>query len=139
MRDPNCIFCKIVDGKIPAEKLYEDSHALAFLDLEPRAPGHTLIVPKYHAETLETLPEEDAGPLFSAVKKVAKMLMRGLEADGATIGINQGAAAGQVVGHLHVHVLPRYHSDGGGAIQSVVNNKPKESLGEIKSKILKIT
>lgn len=133
----DCIFCKIVDKKIPAEIVYENDDVAAFLDVEPHAPGHTLIIPKDHAELLENLPDDKIGPLFSAVKRVVELIVEGLEADGATIGINQGAAAGQVVGHLHIHILPRFEGDGGGAIQSVVRNKPKESLKEIKEKILR--
>ena len=137
MRDANCLFCKIVEKKIPAEIIYEDENAVAFLDIEPHAPGHTLIIPKHHAELLENLPDEKVGPLFSAVKCVAKMITRCLEADGATIGINQGAAAGKVVGHFHIHILPRFQGDGGGAIQSVARNIPKESLKETRDKILR--
>lgn len=136
MGDPNCLFCKIAGNKIPAGVIYDDDHATAFLDLEPRSPGHTLVVPKYHAATLEDLPEEEISPLFLAVKRVVHMLVRGLEAHGATIGINQSEAAGQVVGHLHIHIMPRFFGDKGGAIQSIVNNKPKETLVEIKNKIL---
>lgn len=136
MRDANCIFCKIIEKKVPAEIVYEDDDAVAFLDVEPHAPGHTLIIPKQHAELLENLPDEKIKPLFLAVKRVAGMVVRGLGADGGTIGINQSAAAGQVVGHLHVHVLPRFYGDGGGAIQSVVRNKTKESLKEVRKKIV---
>ncbi len=137
MKDSNCIFCKIIAGKIPAEKIYEDSHSVAFLDLEPRAPGHTLVIPKEHSEFLSGLPDEEIGPLFLAVKNVSGAVIDAVHADGATIGINQGSAAGQVVGHIHVHIVPRFYKDGGGAIQSVVQNKPKESLKEIKDEILK--
>ena len=136
MSEANCIFCKIVDKKIPAEIIYKNEDVVAFLDVEPHAPGHTLVIPKHHAELLENLPDEKVGPLFFAVKRVLQMVVKGLEADGATVGINQSAAAGQVVGHLHIHILPRFKGDGGGAIQSVVHNKPKESLKEVKEKIL---
>lgn len=134
-RDDNCLFCKIAAGGIPAQAVYEDAHALAFLDIAPRAPGHTVVIPKVHAPTLAELPDVEVAPLFAAVKKVAALLSRELRCDGITIGINQGRASGQVVDHLHVHLVPRWHNDGGGAVQSVVDNKPEETLEEILKKI----
>lgn len=131
----DCLFCKIRDKKIAAFVIYEDKRALAFLDLMPRAPGHTLVVPKVHAATITDLPESEIQPLFSAVRKVVGLLAKSLTPDGVTVGINQGEASGQVVGHLHVHVMPRFDGDGGGAVQSVVHNPPKESLEAIAQKI----
>jgi histidine triad (HIT) family protein len=134
--DADCLFCKIAAKTIPAKIVYEDDHAIAFLDVMPRAPGHTMVVPKYHEPTLIALPADEVGPLFLAVKKTAEMLMTGLRPDGITIGANQGRASGQVVDHLHVHLLPRWQNDGGGSVQSVVGNIPKESLDTILGKIL---
>lgn len=113
----------------------EDAHTLAFLDIMPKAPGHTMVIPKVHARNILDLPEAEIGPLFAAVQKIAERLTRGLKADGLTIGINQGEASGQVVEHLHVHLLPRFKSDRGGSIQSVVHNAPKDSLTEIAKKL----
>lgn len=137
MSGENCLFCRIYKKDVPTELIYEDDHAAAFLDVEPRAPGHLLVVPKMHAERIGDLPDNEIGPFFLAVKLAANMVVCGLEAHGATIGINQGEAAGQVVGHLHIHIIPRFYNDGGGSVQSVVSNKPKESLAEIRDKILK--
>ena len=131
-----CLFCKIVNKKVPAAIIHDDERALAFLDITPRAPGHTLVIPKYHAAKLSELPQEEVGPLFLAVKSVAALLEKRLLPDGITIGINQGEASGQVVGHVHVHLMPRWHNDGGGSIQSVVHNAPRESIEEIKKKII---
>lgn len=131
-----CLFCKIVSGEIPAQRVYEDEKVLAFLDIRPRTPGHTVVVPKAHAATLLDLPDSQVEPLFSAVKKTTKRALEGVKADGATIGINQGKASGQEVDHLHVHIMPRFNGDGGGPIQAVVQNPPKESLDVIKDKIL---
>ncbi len=136
MRDKDCIFCKIASGQIPAQTVYEDSHTLAFLDITPRTSGHAMVIPKTHAPNLLELPDAEIAPLFTAVKKVAEMLSRKLKCDGITVGINQGRASGQEVDHLHVHVMPRWHGDGGGPIQVVVNNKPKETLEEIHKKIV---
>ena len=131
-----CLFCRIVDREIPVQVVYEDDHTIAFLDIVPRAPGHTMVIPKYHAPNILELPDAEVAPLFSAVKKVADLLSRKLKADGITIGINQGRASGQEVDHLHVHLMPRWKGDGGGPIQSAVNNKPKETVEEIRKKIL---
>ena len=132
----DCLFCEIVAGKIPAQKIYEDGHTLAFLDIRPRSPGHTMVIPREHAPTLVALPEAEVGPLFAAVRQVADMLMKKLRPDGITIGVNQGRASGQEVDHLHVHLIPRWHGDKGEPIQSVVNNLPKEPVEEIRKKIL---
>lgn len=137
MSPSDCLFCKIAAKEIPVSaSLYEDEKVFAFLDLRPRAPGHTLVIPKYHARNILELPEEEITPLFVGVKKVGAMLVAGLGAHGITIGVNQGRAAGQEVDHLHVHLLPRFENDGGSSIQGVVQNEPKESLAEIAKKII---
>lgn len=132
----DCLFCKIKDKQVSALVVYEDDKVIAFLDVSPRTPGHTLVIPKFHAANLVALPDEEVGHLFLAVKKIAKAVIGGLNAHGATIGINQGEASGQVVGHLHVHILPRFLDDGGGSIQSVVNKKTDEQLSSVADKIL---
>jgi histidine triad (HIT) family protein len=134
--DPDCLFCKIAAKTIPAKIIYEDDRTIAFLDIMPRSPGHTVVIPKYHAATLVALPDEEIAPLFGAVKKVATLLVSGLRPDGITIGINQGQASGQEVDHLHVHLMPRMQGDGGGSVQSVVHCAPQESLDAIQKKIL---
>jgi histidine triad (HIT) family protein len=135
--NPDCLFCKIITKTIPAKIVYEDEHVIAFLDITPRAPGHTMVIPKYHAPTLIALPDGEVALLFGTVKKTAAMLMSALHPDGITIGINQGRASGQEVDHLHVHLMPRFHGDGGSAVQSVVHNVPQESLDEMCEKIKK--
>ncbi len=127
----SCIFCKIVSGDITASKIYEDEHALAFLDIEPKSPGHTLVIPKHHSAVLAELPDGEVGPLFSAVKKVSALLTGKLGAQGLTMGINQGEVSGQEVGHIHVHIMPRWSGDEGGPIQSVVDNRSKRSLKDV--------
>ena len=108
----DCIFCKIVKGEIPALKVYEDASVLAFLDITPISLGHTLVVPKAHYRDLTELPDDVLGPLFSAVKKVAKAAVEATGADAFNTGINTGPEAGQVVMHMHVHVMPRTQGDG---------------------------
>jgi len=131
----DCLFCKMVRREISSEIIREDEHTLAFLDIRPRAPGHAMVIPKVHAPHLTDLPDAEIGPLFTAVKAVALRLTEILKPDGMTIGMNQGEASGQVVGHLHVHLLPRYDGDGGGAIQSVVGNPGPEVPAEIAKRL----
>jgi histidine triad (HIT) family protein len=132
----DCLFCKIIARQVPAQVVYEDGRAFAFLDIMARAPGHTVVVPKGHASDLIALSDSELASLFAAVRKVDQILLSALAPDGMTIGVNQGKASGQEIDHLHVHLMPRWHGDGGGAIQSVVHNAPKESLEETKKKIL---
>ena len=133
----DCLFCKIIAKKIPAEVMYEDAYALGFLDVHPRAPGHTMIIPKAHAENILDLPEAEVAPLFSAVRHMTNVLQKVFQPDGFTIGINHGKASGQAVEHLHIHIIPRWHTDQGNSIHSVVNNPPQESLAAIAQKIRK--
>ncbi len=110
--NPECIFCKIATGEIPANKVYEDEHVLAFLDIRPVNPGHTLVIPKDHFENIYTLPDETMARLGLAVKKVALAVKHGMDADGINLAMNNEAPAGQVIFHAHVHVIPRIAEDG---------------------------
>lgn len=132
-----CLFCKIANKEIPSEIIYEDAHATAMLDINPIAPGHTMVLPKKHAETILDLDDAEIEPLFMAVKRVTALLNNAFHPDGFTIGINHGKWAGQAIDHLHVHVIPRWKTDGGKSIHSVVTNPPTESLTEIRKKIIK--
>lgn len=130
-----CLFCSIAAHEIPASIIYEDWETVAFLDIHPRAPGHTMIIPKSHSANLLDLKHGDIGPLFETVRKVQGLILEALKPDGFTVGINQGRAAGQEVDHLHIHILPRFREDGGESIQEIVNNPPKESLQEMTEKL----
>lgn len=134
----NCLFCQIAQKAINSEIIYEDEKTLAFLDIHPKAPGHAMVIPKEHAENILDLPESSVKPVFLAVKKVARSIKEALKPSGFTIGINHGRVSGQVVDHLHVHVIPRFDKDGGRSIHSVVDNPPKESIGKIAEKIRNI-
>lgn len=137
-RSEDCLFCKIINKKVASFAIYEDKSTLAFLDVMPRAPGHALVIPKHHAKSLTELPDSEVGPLFAAVKSAAQLLIKALKARGLTLGINQGAVSGQVVEHIHVHVIPRFENDGGGSIQSVIDSKSEKTLEEIQKIILKV-
>ncbi|HME55840.1 MAG TPA: HIT family protein [Candidatus Lokiarchaeia archaeon] len=107
----NCIFCKILDGIIPARKFYEDDTAIAFLDINPASPGHSLVVPRHHFKTIADGTQEIIAGTFVAVKNVAELVKTRMNCDGLNIMVNQGRDAGQVIEHFHVHVVPRYKGD----------------------------
>ncbi len=106
--DPNNIFAKILRGELPCYKVYEDDKALAFLDIMPRAPGHTLVLPKAPARNILDVPADVLGHVAMVAQKVAKAGMKAFNADGITIQQFNESAGGQVVFHLHVHVIPRF-------------------------------
>ncbi len=108
----DCIFCKIIAGKIPAAKVFENQHAVAFLDIKPVNPGHTLVIPKQHFENFLHQDQSTVQELAVAVQKVAKAVIQATGAEGFNLGLNNGAAAGQIVPHVHFHVMPRKVSDG---------------------------
>ena len=105
--DSNNIFAKILRGELPCYKVYEDEHALAFLDIMPRTPGHTLVLPKAPVRNMLDAKPDDLAHVMQAAQKVAKAAMTALAADGVTIQQFNEGAGGQVVFHLHVHVIPR--------------------------------
>ena len=130
-----CLFCKIARGEIKSEKIYEDDNSIAFLDVNPCAPGHTVVVPKQHFSSILDMDDELLCSVFKAVKKVTKMIKDGLKPDGFTIGINQGEAAGGRIPHLNIHIIPRFVGDKGAMIQMIVRNQPTEDLSTIAGKI----
>lgn len=106
------LFKKIIAGEIPCEKIYEDDHAFAFLDITPVNPGHTLVVPKVWSENLLDTDPEILGHVIKAVQKVAQAVIKATGAKGINIHQNNGETAGQKVFHLHFHVIPRHDGDG---------------------------
>jgi histidine triad (HIT) family protein len=105
--DPNNIFAKILRGELPCYKVYEDDKALAFLDIMPRSPGHTLVLPKAPARNILDIGGSDLAHVMAVAQKVAKAAIKAFSADGITIQQFNEGAGGQVVFHLHVHVIPR--------------------------------
>jgi histidine triad (HIT) family protein len=108
----DCLFCKIIRGEIPSEKIYEDEYAFAFLDIHPINKGHTLVIPKVHAENMFDITAENFTALMKTVHRLAPIVKNAVSADGVNIGINNGRAAGQLVFHSHVHIIPRFTGDG---------------------------
>jgi len=112
MAEPTCIFCKIVAGEVPSVRVYEDEHCVAFLDINPIAPGHTLLVPRQHHGDLLEAPAELLAALLEAAKAVAKAAMSATQAEGFNFFQFNGECAGQEVFHLHFHIIPRRPGDG---------------------------
>ncbi|MDR1703772.1 MAG: HIT domain-containing protein, partial [Clostridiales bacterium] len=108
----NCVFCKIANGEIPTNKIYDDGLFVAFMDMSPLTPGHCLVIPKTHAEGLPEMRDESLSGLGKAVKAVAAAVVKATGATGFNILQNNGADAGQAVFHFHVHIIPRHANDG---------------------------
>jgi len=127
----DCIFCAIVDGEIPSRSVYEDEDVMAFLDANPLAPGHTLVIPKEHHETLGDLPEDAGSRVFETLHRLAPEIEAAVDADGSNVAFNNGEAAGQEVPHVHGHVIPRFEGDGGAPIHAIAGDRPDLSDEEL--------
>ncbi|OHA39964.1 MAG: hypothetical protein A3G59_02235 [Candidatus Taylorbacteria bacterium RIFCSPLOWO2_12_FULL_47_20] len=133
MRD--CIFCKIAKGEIPTETIiYRGKDVCAFLDIKPVNLGHTLVIPNEHYEDIFDLPEDIISAMMRAAKKVAEAIKISLKAGGVNIGMNNGAHAGQIIFHGHIHVIPRFEGDG----YKLWKNKKNHSQTELKEAADKI-
>ncbi|KAL9939745.1 hypothetical protein V8E36_001562 [Tilletia maclaganii] len=126
-KDANCIFCKIIDGKIPSYKLAETESAYAFLDIGPLSKGHSLVIPKYHAAKLHELPDDALADLLVLAKKVA--IASG--AQDYNILQNNGRIAHQVVDHVHFHMIPKPDEKQGLGIEWPTTSPPKEELQKL--------
>ncbi len=127
----DCVFCKIVTGEIPSYKVYEDEGVFAFLDIKPHAKGHTVLIPKKHGVSAFDFEDDVLREVIVGVKRVLERVKEVLQPDGFNVGWNDGTAAGQVVPHLHVHVMPRWNGDGGGSMHSIIKNPGEMSVDEI--------
>ena len=108
----DCVFCSIVAGGIPCTKVWDDDEVLAFMDIGPVVKGHVLVIPKAHHETITTMPASLLAKVITVAQRVAAAQLKGLGADGVNIHQSNGAVAGQVVPHMHFHVIPRFADDG---------------------------
>ncbi|MFW5902735.1 MAG: HIT family protein [archaeon] len=128
-----CLFCRIINGEKPSHKVHEDEDTYAFLDINPRNKGHTLVVPKKHRETFLDLEKKEINSLFQSVQKVAKAVKKATDAEGFNIIQNNKRAAGQIIDHVHVHIIPRHSEDN---VELKSSYEPKEGeFKEIKEKI----
>lgn len=128
---PDCLFCKIVAGEISSHKVYEDAHVLAFLDIFPCTKGHTVLIPKKHVATLWDINTETFELVAAGLQTAAGKVQAILKPDGMNIGLNNGKAAGQAVGHMHWHILPRWEGDGGGSMHSIIRNDKGVDVKEV--------
>ena len=131
MSDDPTIFEQIVSGEIPGRIVYETDTVAAFLDANPLAPGHTLVVPKEPYERLDDLPDDIAADVWAAVQSLTPRIESVVDADATTVGVNNGPTAGQEVPHVHVHIIPRFEGDGGGPIHAVAGSRPDLSDDEL--------
>ena len=132
----DCIFCKIIKGEIPCTKVYEDENIVSFLDIAPANKGHCLVVPKEHYETIVDAPDEIINYSMKVAKKISKAMSASLANEGFNVLINSKKVAGQLVPHLHMHIIPRFKGDG-----ISLNWRPKKyrdkEIGEFAEKIKK--
>ena len=133
----DCLFCKLVNKEIPALFVYEDDDTISFMELNPSAPGHVMVILKKHGNNILEYSKEELGKLMGSVQNITKKIEKVLNPNSITIGINHKERRG--VPHLHVHLIPRWENDKGSVIQSIVNNPPKESREVIAEKIRKAT
>lgn len=127
----DCLFCKIAKGEIPNYTVYEDQYVLAFLDIHPCSKGHTVVIPKKHFDDIFSMSEQDFVHMSDGVMHAFKRVQEIIQPDGTNIGINNGPAAGQAVGHVHWHIIPRWNNDGGGSMHSIVHSASGVDVKEV--------
>jgi histidine triad (HIT) family protein len=120
----DCPFCGIVAGEIPGRIVFETDDVTAFLDANPLAPGHTLVVPNDHHERLDDLSESLATEVFTTLHRLTPKVESSVDADATTVAFNDGSAAGQEVPHVHGHIIPRFADDDGAPIHVVAGDRP---------------
>lgn len=111
MADNDCVFCKIIAGELPSQRVYENERTMTFMDISPATPGHALVVPRTHADDLLDIDPEDLAATIAAAQRHAARVMERLGADGVNLFSSSRRAAWQQVFHFHIHVIPRYHGD----------------------------
>lgn len=131
----DCIFCKIVAGEIPASKVYEDDHFLAFLDISQVTPGHTLVIPKKHARNLLEMTPDETAALFNIVSRVTKKVESATQPQGMNIISNMEEIAGQSIFHTHVHILPRYSQEDDLKIDFIAHEPDFAHLAQLAKEI----
>lgn len=134
MKKDDCIFCKIANGEIPSTTLYEDEDFRVILDLGPASRGHALILPKEHYANLYEIEDDTAAKVMVLAKKMAKVMTKGLKADGFNLVQNNGETAGQTVFHFHLHLIPRY-ADEKKIIEWTPGTISKEEMEKIASQV----
>jgi histidine triad (HIT) family protein len=136
MYSQECVFCKIIKKEIPSKIIFENNNNLAFLDIFPINPGHTIVIPKKHYQNLEDIPENELIELYKIVKKLAKLIRNKLSIDGYNVLQNNFEAAGQVIQHFHIHIIPRNKTDDKFKIKIPRKQSNEEELNKIQKKII---
>ena len=122
----SCILCKIRDNKAPSYKVYEDKHTLAFLDINPVTDGHVLLIPRKHTQYIEELPPEIWEALMRTLIKIVPPIQRAMNAKDSNIGVNNGPNAGQIIPHVHIHIIPRPSKAGKLLFSNPARFKPRK-------------
>lgn len=128
--DNECLFCKIANGEIPSDTIYEDEDFRVILDISPASDGHAIILPKNHAANLFELEKDDAAKIIGVAQKVGRAMMDSLGCEGLNVLQNNGEAAGQTVFHLHMHLIPRYIKDSVNINWEFGDGKDNKQLAE---------
>lgn len=136
MNENECLFCGIISNRIPAKIIFEDDICIGILDIFPISKGHTLIIPKNHYFNIEDIPDDVLSHLFVIVKKLGKKIRNQLNIDGYNILQNNFPAAGQVINHFHIHIIPRQTNDSKFHIKIPKSQIDNSTLEEVKSAIL---
>lgn len=144
-----CIFCQIIEGKIPSKQIYSDEHCLAVMDVNPAAPGHVLLLPKEHYAIMPQIPDEVIGHLFTAAKHISQLMLKKLKVGGTTVFVANGLVAGQKAQHFMIHIIPRKEGDGllevpehlvdletREKLAAAIGNRTNELLGIKKEKVV---
>jgi histidine triad (HIT) family protein len=134
-RKMDCIFCKIINGEVPAVKVLDKDKVIAFMDINPASRGHMLIVPKKHIENIFEISEDDLSAVMNAVKRCAQAVKQALKAEGITILQLNGKASDQIIPHLHVHIMPRWQNDRLSVSQWEMKEGDRDELQEIARKV----
>ena len=131
MKKDDCIFCKLANGDIPTNSLYEDDIVKVIFDAGPASDGHVLILPKNHYDDIYSMDEDTAAHIFKVATRIAKAYKQSLDYEGLNIVQNNGEAAGQTVFHFHMHLIPRYENDNAGILWEPGETTP-EDMAEVK-------
>ena len=134
----NCTFCNIVDGNISARIISQNDNAIAFLDAFPLSVGHTLIIPKRHYSKVQDMNREYSSAMFDLLRIVTEAVEKATGVKASTMAIHNGAEAGQVILHVHIHIIPRFSGDGAGPVHSMFKNRPNINSEEMDSMLDRI-
>ena len=130
----DCLFCRIINGEIPCDKIYEDKKTLAFLDIGPSVEGHALVIPKNHSENILEANLKDLNAIFQTIQKIVPAILKATESTGININSNTNPSAGQIIMHTHIHLLPRKEDDG-LRLWPKIANYPEEKIPKLADKI----